>query len=181
MNKFLIPSILIIISLGLFFLYIDPVYTETKKIKEEKNLYDEALNKSKELRQIRDELLNKYNSFSEENLVRLKKMIPDSVDNVRLIMDIDNIASGRGITISAIDVGIDNGSDSRIGSDTGEDYDFVTLDIDLLASYDDFIGFIGDLKDSLRLVDIPNISFVVPDPYLNIYKYNITIKTYWLK
>jgi len=181
MNKFLTPSILIIVSIVLFFVYIDPVYTEIKSIKEEKALYDEALNKSKELRQIRDSLLTKYNSFSEENLSRLKKMIPDSVDNVRLIMDIDSIASSHGITISAVNVGVGNGSDSRIGSDTGENYDFVTLDLSVLASYDDFIAFIGDLKDSLRLVDIPSISFVVPTPYLDIYKYNLTIKTYWLK
>lgn len=182
-NKFILPILLIIISIGLFVMYIDPTYEQIKVLKSKNSEFNEALNKSKELRQVRDGLLDQYNSFSQEDLVKLKKLLPDTVDNVRLIMDIDSIASEYGITIQNIQV------DAHQNESKGEivvvsnskPYDFVTLSFSMSASYDDFISFVTDLKNSLRLVDIKDIEFDVSETGSSLNKYNVTIRTYWLK
>ena len=181
MNKFLIPVILIITSIGLFVFQINPNFEEIKVLKEKKLQYDEARNKSRELRIARDNLLERYNSFSKEDLVNLKKLLPDNVDNVRLVMDIDNIASEHGITITSI--GIESPSEDGNGQviiGKTKNYDFVALNFSILASYNDFINFISDLKDSLRLVDMTHVDFNVSEGS-NIFRYNLSIKTYWLK
>ncbi|AKM83827.1 TPA: hypothetical protein DCZ46_00625 [Candidatus Campbellbacteria bacterium] len=181
MSRIILPIILIIISAGTFVIFIDPTYKNIGELKAEKVQYDEARNKSKELRTIRDGLLEKYSSFSDNDLERVKKMIPDNVDNIKLVMDINAIAAKYGAIIRDIKLNapIDN-PDIRAGAQDSK-YGFVTLSFSMTSSYEDFVTFITDLKDSLRLVDITDLSFKVSPEEVNSYKFNFTIKTYWLK
>ncbi len=180
MKKFLFPTILIILSLGLFIMYIDPVYKEVKELREVSAKYNEALSKSKELRQVRDQLLVTYNSFSQNDLERLTKLLPDHVDNVRLVMDINSIAAKYGAIIRDIQVDTSSGDSSPTNVAKKDDYGSVNLGFSLMATYDDFMKFITDIKDSLRLVDITSVSFGVKDN-ISLYRFNVNIKTYWLK
>jgi hypothetical protein len=49
----------------------------------------------------------------------------------------------------------------------------------VMASYDTFLQFLHDIQDSLRLLDVTNISFSSTDAGL--YDFSVTMKTYWLK
>lgn len=181
MNKIILPVLLIVLSVGLFVMYIDPAYKDIKSLQVVNTQYNDARNKSKELRGIRDNLLKKYNSFSDLDLARIKKLLPDNVDNVRLVMDINMIASKYGAIIRNIQLNktVDNGK-SRINAKELK-YGSVTLSFSMISGYDDFIKFITDLKNSLRLVDITSLDFSVIPKKAGIYKFNFTIKTYWLK
>lgn len=180
MNKFFLPIFLILLSIGLFIVFINPEYLKIKDLRSVNNQYDEALNKSKELRIFRDSLLEKYNTFDENNLSKIKKMLPDNIDNVRLIMDIDNIASKYNATIKDVEVRASSDKKEKINVHSDKDYDYVTLDFSILTTYENFTSFISDLKNSLRLVDITSIKFSKPEKD-GIYKYDLSIKTYWLK
>ena len=178
MFKFIIPFFLILLSGGLFFFYIDSNYQEAKELKIEKVQYDDALNKSKELRNIRDSLLSKYNTFDSDNIEKLEKMIPDNVDNVRLIMEIDTLASKYGATIRRVDVVPQSSDGELLGRDV-KDYNEINLNLTVEASYEDFIKFLSDLSKSLRIMDIDTISFEATN--LNFYQFKLNFKTYWLK
>ena len=161
-------------------MYIDPAYKEIKELQEIDSKYDEALSKSKELRQVRDQLLVTYNSFSESDLDRLRKLLPDHVDNVRLVMDINSIAAKYGAIIRDIQVDTSSRGDTQVNVAQKDEYGSVNLGFSLMATYDDFIKFITDIRDSLRLVDITAVSFAVKDD-VSLYRFNVDIKTYWLK
>ncbi len=179
MIRSIIPILLIVIAVGLFFGYIDPTYQNIKKLSVEEDRFNEALNQSKELQSIRNALLSKYNTFSQLDLERLGKMLPDNVDNVRLILDIDSIASKynmrtRNVTVSGVsleDTNVIGANQSVVGS--------VVLSFSVVASYDNFIRFIKDLEQSLRIVDVMGLSFNATDG--DAFNFNISIKTYWLK
>jgi len=97
-------------------------------------------------------------------------------------MNIDDIASKHGITITSINIqDISEGEINPVIIGKSKDYDFVALEFSMFSNYDDFINFISDLKDSLRLVDVTHIDFDVPEIGSDVYRYNIGIKTYWLK
>ena len=64
--------------------------------------YDEALDNSKALEAERDKLTQKYNSFNPEDLSRLQKLLPDNVDNIRLILEIEKIASPYGMALKDV-------------------------------------------------------------------------------
>lgn len=181
MLKFIVPLFLIILSGGLFFSYIHPAYTETGNLKEVYKEYDNALTKSKELREIRQELLTKYNSFSEENIQRIEKLLPDNIDNVRLIMEINQIAVRNGGMIRSIDIYSGESSDSKKGDvDLGLDgYNSIGLRFVVEAKYDDFVNFMSDLSNNLRIVDVSDYSLKSGSE--DVYKHNVDIKTYWLK
>ena len=178
MFKLVLPIILIITSGGLFFSYVDPSYKEIKDLKEVDSQYDEALNKSKELREVRDELLSKYNTFDTEDVEKLEKLLPDHFDNVRLIMDIDNIASRYNVLIRKVDVIAGDSSENALGKNT-DGFNTMSLDFVIEASYEDFQKFLEDLTNSLRLVDVVDLSFQSSN--LSLYRYKLNIKTYWLK
>ncbi len=181
MTKFFIPLFLIILSGGLFFSYIDPVYKEVGDLRVKQEEYDDALTKSKELRSIRGELLSKYNTFSEDNIYRLEKILPDCIDNVRLIMEINQIAVKNGGMIRSIDVSSATGegeSKGSLGPNTNG-YESIGLEFVIEADYDNFIKFIKDLGNSLRIVDI--IGYSLNPGAEGAYKHTMRIKTYWLK
>ncbi|MCK5021628.1 MAG: type 4a pilus biogenesis protein PilO [Candidatus Pacebacteria bacterium] len=178
MFKFVLPLFLIILSGGLFFSYIDPVYQSVSDLKDENSQYDEALNKSKELRSVRDSLLSKYNTFLAKDLDRLKKFLPDNVDNVRLIMEIDSMASKYGVVIRKVDIDKSASNSDILGPNT-EDFNTINLDFSIEASYRDFVKFLTDLTNNLRIVDIKSLSF--RSSSFGLYKYNLGVKTYWLK
>jgi hypothetical protein len=178
--KFIAPAVALLIAIGAFFGYVDPTYDKIKNLSEEIDAYDEALGKSRELAEVRDDLLLTYNSFEEGDVSRLRKLIPDNVDNVRLIMDIDSIASRYGMTLRGVSVagGPDNQSQSEgIQSDAG--IQSINLTFTVSSSYENYVRFLEDLERSLRLIDVVSVSFNASE--VNLYEFNTTITTYWLQ
>jgi hypothetical protein len=172
-----LPILLLLAAIALFVTYIDPTYQDTKIIKTEVASYDDALNKSKELLRIRDTLLAKYNTFSTDDLKRLELLLPDTVDNIRLVLDIDTIASKYGLTITNLNLSQSLPTDASFNP-TSNEIKSVDLSFAVSSDYPTFLKFIRDLQDSLRIIDILNIGFTVTDKTIN--TYNVTIRTYWL-
>ncbi len=183
MTRFITPLILVALAVALFVLYTDPAYQGTKEVKAQVDSYDNALTKSQELRRVRDQLISKRNALRVEDLQKLEKVLPDNVDNIRLIIDIDNIATRRGLPLRNVQLG--EISDSAVArdplavGDSGNPVGSVTLTFSVSATYEDFLLLLADLEHSLRIVDIENISFDVKDTETN--DYTITIRTYWLR
>lgn len=182
MIRLLLPAFFVAAALGLFFGYIDPTYQKVKDLRTEEKRFDEALDRSKELAGIKDRLLSRYNSFSSNELERLQKLLPDNIDNVRLVLDLDGIARSHNILIQNVKVSTDAETESSrnaIGSDPNP-YRSVALSFSVAATYEDFLTFIKDLELSLRIVDTATVSFVSRDDS-NVYSYQVSVNTYWLK
>ncbi|MFA5987611.1 MAG: type 4a pilus biogenesis protein PilO [Candidatus Paceibacterota bacterium] len=177
MKKLVLPIFLIIVSVGLVIWYVQPIFSEISQIRSKQNEINQALGTGKELSAVVEAKRQVYNQVTEADRVRLNKLLPDNTDNVRLIIDINEIASKIGLTIRNISVGI-NGNQSGVGPDNRE-YGVATLNFSVSASYGLFKVLIAALEDSLRLVDVSSVSFSAGDKDLN--EYNIEIKTYWLK
>ncbi len=99
MSGVFMPIFFILVAGGLFFTYVDPTYKSVQALIAENDRYDQALTKAKELQSARDGLLSRYNTFNDTDLERLQKMLPDQIDNVRLILDIESIAKQHGLTL----------------------------------------------------------------------------------
>lgn len=179
MIQIIAPIIAIIIAAGAFFGYIDPTYENIKETQADIEEYDQALVKSRELEEVRDDLLIKFNQFNEQKLERLKKILPDNVDSVRLIMDIDSIASRYGLTIRDFQLNESSRSDGELPTENETRVETTNLSFKVTASYQNFIAFMEDLEKSLRLVDVTNISFNASD--INLYEFEINLRTYWLR
>ncbi len=178
MTRFLIPIILILVAFGLFFGFtrdaVDAIYVAQEKIAE----LDQALSNDKDLRKIRTQKLEIYNSFSNADLDRINKLLPDSIDNVRLIIDIDNIAAKYGMVVKNAKIKTDASAPDVVGRN-GKKYGSVVLSFSTTGAYNDLRLFLRDLETSLRLVDVTGLSFNASDK--DSQEYAFEVRTYWLK
>ena len=152
---------------------IDAIYISQDKIAEP----DQALANDKDLRKIRTEKLDPCTTLFPSDLERINKLLPDSIDNVRLIIDLDNIASNT-IWLSKM-----RGSNPTVPV-MESSVEIVTL----WSCHAFFLRhwflhrpapFLRDLETSLRLVDVTGLSFTASDKDSN--DYAIEVRTYWLK
>ncbi|MES2023128.1 MAG: hypothetical protein V4439_00400 [Patescibacteria group bacterium] len=198
MLRFIFPTILIGVAIAGFFMFVSPYYSDIGAMKDKVSSYNEALNNSKALESERDKLTAKYNQISTENMDKLQKLIPDNVDNIRLILEIEKIASPYGMVLK--DVKYDTLDKTIAPAPTqapvrpgalapvNKDYGTWDLEFSTQGTYNNFINFIKDMESNLRIVDISSIQFS-SDTGAGLgvaqssgsYKYSFKIKTYWLK
>ncbi len=192
MNKNATALILIVLAIGIFFTFTRGKLAELKSIQAVNKDYQKAIDNSAELVKVRDSVLKSYNDISETDRDRLNKIVPDNVDNVRLIIDVkDDIAARHGLLLKNIktaspDAATTQGTaqagaapDSAAGMSTGEKYGVVTLSFSVSTSYETFVNFLKDLEASLRIMDISRLSIAAGDK--GTYDFSVDIKTYWLK
>lgn len=196
MMKFITPILLVFVSIAGFFMLVRPTYDEIIVLRAQAGAYDEALNNSKALENERDKLVTKLNSINPTNIDKLQKMLPDSIDNIRLILEIEKIASTYGMFLKNVRYEDEKKAEAedgqpeavQAGSDLtniNREYGVWNLEFSVEGSYSNFINFTRDMEKNLRLVDVSSVKFSsltsssknVTDSYI----YTFKIKTYWLK
>ncbi len=193
MFRFILAFILVGVAGGVFFYYTKPAYDSTKQLQSDIRAYNQALDKANELQRLRQALLSRYNTFNQADIERLAKLLPDHVDNVRLLLDLDSFAGSQGFALQNVSIS-STGSSAKtnqtaagvIGS-SGEAHESLTFGFATQGTYSAFVSFMEALERSLRIVDIVSLSLqpivpppgvVLPEPY---YSYDVVLKTYWLK
>ena len=182
MTRFFLPLILVVAAVALFVVWTNPAYQATKSIQAQVSSYDDALNKSQELRTIRDAKVAAFNTFSADDKQRLERILPDNVDNIHLIIDIQNIAARQGLSLKNVDLGSVSDSSGvtspgAVGS-SGDAVGSISLGFTISASYDSFLAFETDLEHSLRVMNVEKITFTPGAKDLT--DYTLSIRTYWL-
>jgi hypothetical protein len=193
--KNLIALLLTFSAGGLFYVYVSPTYEEIKSLQIEKAEYDEALANSIKVQKARDELLGKYNAFQPSDLKRLEKLLPNHVDNIRLIIEIDGVAARYGMILKNVQVsapaavsasaGFPN---QALGDTEAPPYGTAEFSFEVSGPYETYRSFVKDLEYSLRIIDITGISFTagkgdeekaVKDSF-DRYDFKTSLETYWL-
>jgi Tfp pilus assembly protein PilO len=178
-----IPIIIVVLSFGLFYVYISPKYNDIKNLRAQQAQYQQTLDRTKALQDVRDGLIKKLNDIKPEQQERLKRFLPENVDTVRLVMDMDALAKSRGLTIR--NVKVDNTEKQQntggvVIPQAPKAYETVTVSFSFTASYDQMIGLLTALEGSLRLLDVTNLSFGAGSTTNGLYSFDLTLKTYWL-
>lgn len=194
MNKGVAPILLLILAVGIYFTFTKSKVDEIKSIKTVNAGYEQALENVEKLIKVRDGVLKTYNSIDEVDRRRLDKIVPNNIDNVRLIIDVKSIGEQHGLTLRNVKTSAksvatesnktitnDNGMTSEVsgyGSDQSK-YETVTLSFEVAASYKSFTELLKSIESSLRVLDISKISITANET--NTYDYKVELKTYWLK
>ena len=188
--NFILPLILIVSSFAVFFGYVDPNYkngidnssdyskADIVFLKSELAKYDDILNSSTKIVSQRDVLITKRNTISSADISRLERLLPSNIDNIRLIIEISKIAENRGLIAKNISVGDVAKTATTVGQ-SNSPYGTLSLKFTVNSSYNNFLNFLQDLENNLRLLDITDISFNATES--GFYDFNVTLNTYWLK
>lgn len=202
--KSIISLLLIAASIAFFMYFTKPEWDKLNKNRVEVEKLNIAQDNAKKLKLRIKSLTDKRNSITDENDKKIRKMVPDNVENIKLIIDFDNMLR---------DLVKVNGTEalykSNNPSDTGEisienpkisqgtaiiDGKFDTsrlgvadFNFSVSLTYNDFLDFLRRIETSTRIFDIESISFSTPstasvkNPNDIVYTFNIALKTYWLK
>ncbi len=170
-------------SVATIVLFVNPRYAHIKELRAQVRSYDTALQNAEELKREREELQAKYNGIRVEDIHAVETVLPDNVDNIRLIIQMNSIALKTGMS-SLRDVNYSTEAKTNVEkSKESELYGEFETSFSTTGSYKNFLNFIASLEQNLRLVDITKVAFeVVEDPTkVDNNKYTVTLKTYWLK
>jgi Tfp pilus assembly protein PilO len=197
------PIILVGIAISLFFMFANPLFNDIGTLNTSMATYNEAMNNSKALENARDTLTAKENAINPDNLIKIQKLLPDNVDNIRLILEIEQIAMPYGMVLKNVKYNATSTNTDTTGApvagavvaggaalvkQASTDYGIFDLEFSTSGTYDNFISFTKDLESNLRIVDISSIAFS-SDTNANVntkitsevYQYDFKIKTYYLK
>lgn len=188
------------ISISLFFVFIDPFYKDIKELKNDVSVYNKALTNSSDLKKTRDILIDDYKKIKKEDKDKLNHLLPSSIDNIELILEIEKIANLYGMPIEDIKFdakSMEDGSSSKVinvfaggAPSSNLPYGIFPLEFSVEGKYDTFISFLKELEKNLRIVDVKSISFNSNSnssldakgiDNSGIYNYSLKIQTYWLK
>jgi Tfp pilus assembly protein PilO len=187
-------------ALLLSFTYTKPTYNATTgsqdnkqksivELKDEVVRYEEALEKTREIERVRDGLQAKYDALTPEQMERLNKFLPDGIDSVRLIVDLDNAARTHGLIMH--DIVVADSKERSSNPDSPDNsalglYSFVNLSFNVTGTYDNLAAFLKDIETSLRVMDVSRASILagpVKDDgskLLPTYLLNLVLKAYYL-
>lgn len=173
--------ILLLLSVGLFYTFTNSQYKDVKELQTLANQYQDVLQNASAIVELRDRLLISYETFPKAEIDRLNKVLPDNIDNVRLALDLDGMASLYGISIENIQTATDGSKDGDLAvlPEYAGAYDKATVSFSFVSNYDNFINLLADLEKNLRIMDIKSVSFETSDSGL--YDYEVSVNTYWLR
>ncbi len=176
----LAPLILIVLAIAGSFFYTKPLYANIQRLLADKAQYEDALEKARELDVEITKLNNIKNSFSGEDLDRLHVMIPQNIDTIRLVIEINEIAKKYSTGVKSIRITNTADLQSTTKTPQKQNDNAFALSFSIATSYDRFTDFLKDLESNLRLADVTGLTFS-PNDTDSLYTFNLTIKTYWAK
>jgi dsDNA-binding SOS-regulon protein len=195
MIKFIFNLLLLGAAAGIFFMPnygIKAKYQDIKVINTEIEEYDKANDSAKKLAEKRDELTNTFNSFNDTQKSRLVTFLPDNIDPIRFILEMEGVGKKLGMPVKNArysQTKIVADTDQKI-SDTESKFGLFTFEFTTEGSYDNFVKLLGQLENSLRLIDVVSVSITPPSSSAasaggvvpaDFFSYQVKLNAYWLK
>lgn len=193
MNRNITAVILIVLSVGIYFTVTQSVWSADKDIKAKNDQYVSAIANAQQLISVRDKVLKAYNDVSQTDRDRLDKMLPSTVDNIRLIIDLNNVAVQHGIALHGIRAAATDSTQTssapvpstaptiagNSAAISAPKLDTVDVSFTVTAPYQQFISFMQDLEADLRIMDLKHLGVNVSDN--GNYSFDVSMTTYWLR
>lgn len=184
MNGRVLPLLALFLSIGIFFVYVSPAWSGPIATTKANIASDnEALAAAERYKTQENELAKAKSDINQENLDRLETFLPDSVDNVRLILDLNALAAKSGLSLSNIDVAkiaIENTSAlDALPSASANTLGSANLTLSAVGTYKALQTFLDGIEMSERLLDVSDITFNGSET--GIYTYKLTLRLYWLR
>ena len=175
-------------SITVFFVMVKPKYENLQTLRAEVAAANANLDTAAKLTKSRDELLARYQAISKTDLDNLKTLLPDSVDNIRLIIQINSLATKNNLSLLRnVDYQAEQiASTTQDPTAAARPYGEFTISFQTSGQYKNFLAFISDLEQNLRLVDVTKVEFApveqgVQQSAGTSLSYKVTLQTYWLK
>ncbi len=186
MTNRVFPIFAFLVALIIFFGYTNPAWTGSVAATQAKIATDaQALSAAANYTARENQLASEKNAMDSASLARLSMLLPDSVDNVGLILDLNALAARAGLSLTSADVSAPSSSNAAAGSSAAvpttdtSPVGSVDLVLSAIGTYDSLKQFLAGVESSLRLLDVESLT--VKGSTTGVYTYQITLRLYWLR
>ena len=192
MFKSLIPTLSILTAIVLFLFVVRPQFQEAQLINADISEYQETIEDYQTFNAELAALLDAKNNISITDRERLDMLIPTTVDNTRLLVDIEALAkknallfgnvvieSGLG-TLGENGKGVSETAVSNTNPVPANSNRLITNNISfaLIGTYEQFKHFLSEIESSLSLMEVTKISLSAVTGRFQ--QYSVTVQTYAL-
>jgi len=194
-----IQIVLIIISLAIVFLVVQPKLQEIKAVETEAAGYDNAIAKADQYNQQVQNLLDQANKIPQTSIDQLYTYLPDSVDELLVAKDIETIITNHNaivntitgnypVLIEAADAQVtqENNQNPNSGVVAPDDVSqsnlqFVSQDfaVQFIASYENMKEILMDFERNAYPLRLVGFSYTV-DKESSLQMFSVTLQTYAL-
>ncbi len=185
MNSRILPAIALLLAVGVFFVYVNPMWSGSIAATKAAIANDDAaLATAQQYVAQQNQLAQARDAISTADQKALTTFLPSSVDNVGLILDLNALAARSGLAITGIDVvgGADasksKGTEALPGS-TVNPVGSVDMSLSATGTYAALQAFLTGIEKSARLLDVRSITVKGSDT--GAYAYQLTLSLYWLR
>jgi Tfp pilus assembly protein PilO len=188
--KFLLPLILIIAAVAGFYFYVNPEYAKVKALQQERDEYIAAVEQAEEAAEKLNDLVAEWNGYTEQEMERLKRLLPDNVDSIRMLIDIQSVARESNLRLENVQIrgaaGASQGqaqAQANVGAQTPMNNRVVpySFAFTVNTTYEIFQNFLADLEKSLQLVTVDTLVLGPTDEKTGTRPYQVSFSTFSLK
>lgn len=179
MFKVLRPILSILIAIVIVYAFVRPMYTEIQVLQLESVQYEDALEEAGNFNRLLDSLIAEKNSFSASELERINMLVPNEIDEVQALVDIEALAENSNLEFGQTEHTTADGeinSGNSEGSTMPVEAEMRSITFNVLGDYEDFKTFLAGLERSLVLMEVTHISFGVEEE--GITTYNVTVRLF---
>lgn len=187
MNTRVVSILALIVALAIFFGYVTRTWSGSIADTQAAIANDDdALASASAYAAHQNELAAARNAINPTDLARLVTFLPDSVDNVGLILDLDVLAAHSGLALSNIDVmnnssasTASSGNAAAIAGASSGPVGSIDLSLSAIGTYTALRSFLHGVEQSGRLLDVRDL--LVKGSNTGAYDYQMTLRLYWLR
>lgn len=180
LNPFFSLAVIVFTTAFAFF-YVAPLYGEVNAQRSDLQLLDKSVKDTEKIKDVISQTAKTMRSIDPLMIKRLEVFLPESIDSVRFVNNIQGVGVKNGLAISNIkiddkhkDVKVGNAGASAVSGESAmlsqgvlkapssekeEKYVTTKIAFDVIASYEGFRLLVDDLEKSLGLINIKSLSF----------------------
>ncbi len=190
----LMPTVALLLSAALFFGYISPTWNGSIAATKAAIAGDgSVLASAKQYVAEQSQLASERNAISPADLQAIGNLLPNSVNNVQTILDLNAIAARSGLSLTSANVAQGAGGSNiagnagassgpaagALGSGVANAVESVDLTLEASGTYAALQKFLAGLELNQRLLDVESLS--VSGSNTGVYAYQMHVRLYWLR
>lgn len=170
-SKTVVQLILFVTSFVIIFSYIKPSYTNLQDIQSETKVYIDALESAKSFNtEIRNQLSD-ANKLTTTQLQKLDRYLPDDIDSIAVMRDIEIIAKRNRLSVEGLSAGeeisasADTSNTDYLDADTAQrgaplasEMTSVAFSVKVSGQYDDLKLFLQDLEKNAYPLEVISLT-----------------------
>ncbi len=176
MNKIVVSLSSLVIGLILVFVIIDPLWSSVGILRERVSSKKQEITKIEVLLSKKQELEKKYQE-AQQDADRVFLSLPKGEDTSYLISQFSNMASRNGLLMESVtfERSVKKGSEEPEKKTFG--FSTLAVDLKLSGTYSAFKGYLKDIEEGLRLIEVASIEFSPQRGTLSLGLFEFRIKT----